>query len=192
MVRKRKPGRRRQRRSQAPKDIASQITAMSKTIQTRRTRLVLNYLTGLVTADGSGNYAVAYGNAPNNSPEWADVTAVWRQYVVRGMLMKFLPYEQYDKSLSTVTPPIYVAEDHRSSATPTATSVTSCARVEMKSSENAWSFEVVARGIRELVWQDVGAPTSLNWIKIYSSGFAAAGNVGYFHLAYLIELKDIN
>ncbi len=197
MRRNRRMNKRRNRRAGSGRvntaaSLTRSISNLALRSQERRFELTLNYGTGLVAADGSGVLAYTIGSSPTNSPNWSDVTANWRQFVVRKFNVHFLPYEQYDKSLSTVTSPIYVAEDHRSNATPTATLVTSCARVQMKSAENAWNFPIQLSGLREMTPQNVGAPSDVAWCKMYSSGWAAAGSVGYFLVTYDVILYDVN
>lgn len=171
-------------------------TSGYKASQNRINKVILNQFTGLVSADGSGVLAVQYQANPTSSPNWSDFTAVYRDYRVMRMQLRYIPYEQYDSALSTVKTVMYTATDHRGTAvTPTATSVTSCADAMQRSNENPWHMSVRAySGSPDQDWTNVGAPLSPApfSIQLYTSGYAAAGPVGYFQIRYYVEFRDIN
>lgn len=143
-----------------------------------------------VASDGGGNLATVFGNSPSNTSNWSNLAAVFDEYRVLAMRIKFSPTKQVGGSSTISFAPILSVIDYDSS-----TAFTSYVQGLFYSSakevpgQTAFEKTAYMSGVENSQFLSTGAPNTTWYIKLYSSGNTASTQLGRFRVIYVIQFR---
>lgn len=160
-----------------------------------RTRQISLQLIGTVVTSAGGLNADVYGSNPAGGTGWASLAAVYDEFRVLGMELRYVPTARYNRPVGVAEVPMAVVIDHDNATAlasyhgvvPAADAYES---VTLQGIEDPWTRVARLSDFNEATYQNTNAPASTFYIKtFYQSGTAAAAELGRFLLVWKIEFR---
>jgi hypothetical protein len=132
-----------------------------------------------------------FGNSPSGSPNWGDTNAVWGQFRVLGFRVMFRPYNRYSKSITGCVSLTVTIDRRNASAYTSYDQADTHESCKDRGVEDPWQLDVKMEGPFESLFQEVAAPASTAWIKLYGTGFAVSTAYGRAWIYYLVQFRNV-
>jgi hypothetical protein len=145
----------------------------------------------------SGN--IDMGN-PSGGSGWSTLAGVWDEFRVLGAKVKYVPVDRYDAPVAVTTsvnqPPLLVAIDRDSSATPSTTAqIQAYESCDIHGLSDPFSLSWKMDGVVEAEFVTTAAPTGsrsrgLIWLGVANSATVST-TFGYWFITFLVQFRGL-
>lgn len=164
--------------------------AMRKVRGQTETDTTVCFYDAIFTTSGAGVNNTVLGNSPSSVANWASLAAVWDEYRVLALRLKYVPYKFAGGSTVVVQAPIVVVGDFD-----TATALTGYSLANQYSSckeypgDRPFEYTILMSGSENAQFISTGSPANSFYIKPYTSGNTVSLDIGRVHLMYVIQFR---
>ncbi len=146
------------------------------------------------SAGGVINPVIDSYTQATSCPEWSTLSPNFKEWRVLGMVIEYIPWNQYSKPTTVATTPMYTTAD-RSSATALSSlaDAASSASCQIKSMENRWKRSIRMDGVEEAQWTAVGNTTGVTsrmYIKLFATGLANSTSYADFLVTVVAQFRN--
>jgi len=144
---------------------------------------------GSVTSNVGGIMALVYSCLPNTSADWTSAIALYDEYRVLGMELKFFPNNRYSKVTTTVRAAV-VTVDRDDTTVPTSyLTQTKKASAKLVSLEDPWTITAKMNGIEDAGFITTATSVTAFSFKLYSDGLTVSTEFGLAFIEYLVQFR---
>lgn len=153
------------------------------------TYVVLLKLVSNLSSSGGSQITQTFSSNPASAGDWSSLAAVWEEYRILGMRVKFRPDNRYSKT-TTICRPGYAVVDRGSSAAlgsiQAAANHESAKEVDL---EDPWSIEAKMNNADEASFISTASPQAFIWIKLWFEGLTASTEYGIIETAWRVQFR---
>lgn len=153
------------------------------------TYVVVLKLVGNLSSTAGGGIAQTFSSNPSGAGDWSSLAAVWEEYRVLAMRLRFRPDNRYSKT-TTICRPGYVVVDRGTSAA--LASIQAAANHESAKEvdlEDPWSIEAHMSNSNESSFIAVASPIALIWFKLWFDSLTASTEYGIYELSWRVQFR---
>jgi len=150
---------------------------------------LINYEATIATS-GAGIVASYFVNNISAATNWAQVSALYKEYRILGIRMEYEPLARY--SSANIKAPGLIAIDRTSTGTPASyDAVMQYSSARKVSLEDPWSIEAKMSGTVEAQWLGTGTTTPFMGFILYSANNSNTFTIGQYFFYWLVQFRGV-
>lgn len=151
--------------------------------------VLLKYVVNPLSSTAGGQINYVYSSSPSAAGDWSNLAAVWEEYRVLAMRLRFRPSNRYSKATTNCRPG-YVVVDRGSSAglgsMQAAANHESAKEVDL---EDPFSIDAKMSNADEAVFIATSSPTPYIWFKMWFEGLTVSTEYGVLELDWRVQFR---
>jgi len=142
-----------------------------------------------VQSSVAGVTALVYSSSPASANDWAACQAIYDEYRVLAMKLKYFPSNRYSKT-TTVCRPAVTYVDRDDTALPTSYGQ-SCKKASsvIRSLEDPWTEVIRMNGQEDATFVTTATVVNAFSLKLYADGLTISTEYGMMFLEYLVQFR---
>lgn len=164
-----------------------------ETLQLRTTSASLNaYVTSEFTTSVAGLLASVVNNDPSGYGDWADYAAIWDEYRVLEMTLKYVPNNKYTKATTICLPVLTVIDRDSSGALASYGAAANFGSCEIRSLEDVFSMDCPMSGAPDDAFITTAATASTWYFKYFATGLSNSTTYGGALVRLIVQFRGKN